>query len=115
MQFAQGNMPGVTVIGSNGSGAMNVPMPAGGSVQFTDASGQPVAQFHPGDNQGQTVVTPGAGGVATAEPRSTHPGVFENFNCLVLLWVTAPCIEMKAPGALESCDFGLSKITSVPR
>ena len=37
------------------------------------------------------------------------------FHCLVLLWVTAPCIEMKAPGALESCDFGLSKITSVPR
>jgi len=38
-----------------------------------------------------------------------------NVHCLVLLWVTAPCIEMKAPGALESCDFGLSKITSVPR
>ena len=40
---------------------------------------------------------------------------FSNVHCLVLLWVTAPCIEMKAPGALESCDFGLSKITSVPR
>ena len=38
-----------------------------------------------------------------------------NVHFLVLLRVTAPRIEMKAPSALESCDFGLSKITSVPR
>ena len=37
-----------------------------------------------------------------------------NAHFLVPLWVTKSCTEMKAEGALESCDFGLPKIASVP-
>ena len=37
-----------------------------------------------------------------------------NAHFFVPLWVTESCTEMKAEGALESCDFGLPKIASVP-
>ena len=37
-----------------------------------------------------------------------------NVHFLAPLWVTESCTEMKAKGALESCDFGLPKIASVP-